>query len=471
MNNSSDKEKSPPIIRSSSQAIAANAIVIVLDSLRADHVGCYGNDWIKTPAMDALADESIVFTRAFPESLPTIPMRLALHTGVRAWPFRQWEKKKGVSIIWAGWQPIPEERETLAEALTKADFQTGFISDTYHYFSPTMNFHRGFRQFLWIRGQEADPYRSTLSLKGDEVKPVFDPPVPEDIEGLAFYQALNVASYLANQGERKKEEDYPAPRVFQEAMTWLDENRNAERFFLLIDAFDPHEPWDPPKKYVDAYDSGYKGREMVSPVYGPCDYLSEAELKHMRARYAAEVTFVDKWLGRFLDYARKLGVLENTLLVLASDHGHQLGEHGLTGKMPQGLWYELVDVPLIIRSPDGTGAGTRVDAFAQHHDIVPTVLASLDATLDAPLKGVDLLQLARNKIRPREHVSCGLHDYSWCRDKRYTFMMRNDGANPQLFDMDADPKQESNLASEEAGVVAEMRAKLLADSDGPLPLV
>lgn len=448
---------------------ARNAIVIVLDSLRADHVGCYGNDWIRTPTLDSLAKESIVFTRAYPESLPTIPMRRALHTGMRAWPFRDWVRRTAANNVWAGWAPIEDDVLTLAEILVKQGFQTGFVTDTYHYFAPGMNFHRGFKQFLWVRGQEADAYRSILPISSDEVEAVFNPNVPEELEGMKYFTAFVIASHLANQAGRSKEEDYPAPRVFREAMDWLDENKKAERFFLLVDAFDPHEPWDPPQKYIDLYDAGYEGKVITAPIYGVSSYLSEGELNHMRARYAAEVTLVDKWLGRFLDRARDLGMLDDTLVVVTSDHGHQLGEHGIVGKLPIGLWYELVDVPLLLTLPNREGAGSRVEAFAQHQDIVPTLLRYLGVDATVPLPGLDLVGLWEGHVEPRERISCGMNDYSLCRDERYAYMVRHDGTNPKLYDMTADPLQQHDLADEERGAVNEMHSKLLADAGGELP--
>jgi arylsulfatase A-like enzyme len=179
---------------------------------------------------------------------------------------------------------------------------------------------------------------------------------------------------------------------------------------------------------------------------------------------------VDHWLGRFLDRARELGMLDDTIVVLTSDHGHQLGEHGLTGKVTRGLWYELVDVPLMIRRPDGLDAGKRVESFAQHHDIAPTVLAALGVAPRAALDGVNLLDLAADRISPREHVSCGYNDYSWCRDGRYAYITRNDGTDIQLFDMEADPLQKQNLAADEPGLVETLQQKLLADAGGPLPV-
>jgi arylsulfatase A-like enzyme len=463
-----EPEHSGAAASGSKGGIATSAIIIVMDSLRADHIGAYGNDWIETPSLDALAGEGIVFTHAFPECLPTIPMRRTLHTGMRTWPFREWVPDKGDIAPYRGWQRIPEEQTTLAETLLLENCQTGFITDTFHHFRPSKNFHRGFQQFVWVRGQEIDPWRSTLTVDPEDVNELVAPGLTETE---AYFQTFMIAQHLANQASREREEDYQAPRVFREAMDWLEENKKAQRFFLLVDSFDPHEPWDPPQKYVDLYaDPEYDGHPMVRTRYGPSDNLTEAQLQHMRARYAAEVTMVDQWLGRFLDRARELGMLEDTLLVVTSDHGHQLGEHGVTGKVARGLWYELVDVPLIIRRPDGIDAGKRVESFVQHHDIAPTVLASLGVAPRVALEGVNLLELAAERISPREHVSCGYNDFSWCRDARYAYITRNDGTDAQLFDMEADPLQKQNLAADELGMVKTLRQKLLADAGGPLPV-
>lgn len=444
-----------------------NVIIVVLDSLRADHVGCYGNDWIRTPTLDRLARESITFTRAFPESLPTIPMRRALHTGCRTWPFHDWAPQRGDIVRAYGWQRIPEDQVTMPEILEREGYHTAFITDAYHQFKPSMNFHRGFRQWRWVRGQELDLYGSRALVKTDEAEAVMPSGLSAEAAG---YLLPLVTQHLANQRLRRSEEDYQAPRVFREAMEWLEENRGVEPFFLLVDSFDPHEPWDPPREYVDLYDPGYRGREVITPRYGPSDYLSEAELRHMRALYAGEVTMVDRWLGLFLDRACDLGMLDNTLLIVTSDHGHQLGEHGLTGKVSWGLWYELMDVPLFLWFPDGARAGTRVDSFAQHQDIAPTVLKALGVEPFAPMDGIDLVALAEGRVAPRDYVISGFNNYAWYRDDRHVYIGRNDGAHPQLFDLSADPLQHHDLSAEEPALVKKLHEYVLAAAGGPLPV-
>src|SRR5215208_7336269 len=108
-----------------------NVILVILDSLRKDHIGVYGNDRIQTPNLDALAGESLRFTQAYPESLPTICARRAIHTGLRTWPFKDrpsWQKE--VSLC--GWLPIPDWQPTLAETLKDKDYRTALVTDTYH---------------------------------------------------------------------------------------------------------------------------------------------------------------------------------------------------------------------------------------------------------------------------------------------------------------------------------------------------
>ena len=127
-----------------------NTVLIIIDSLRQDHVGAYGNEWIQTPNLDAFARESVRFTRCYPESLPTLPVRRALHTGMRTFPFHGHRDYRGEFAGAPGWGPIPEEQETVAELLSAAGYRTALITECYHHFKPSKNFHRGFAQWEWV---------------------------------------------------------------------------------------------------------------------------------------------------------------------------------------------------------------------------------------------------------------------------------------------------------------------------------
>ncbi|HEV3477267.1 MAG TPA: sulfatase [Rubrobacteraceae bacterium] len=325
-----------------------NVVLIILDTLRKDHVGAYGNSWIKTPNLDALARESLRFTRAYPESLPTICARRAIHTGMRTWPFRDWHRYKGVGVNLWGWQPIPEDQTTLAEILKANGYETLLVTDNLQQYDASMNFQRGFDAFDYIRGQTTDPYRPLWTYPPENVRRTL---VRHDSLGPGslpyFFQ------YFANTAYRKSEEDWFAPQVFSRASEFLEATKEGQPFFLVVDGYDPHPPWDPPEKYVALYDDGYDGLEPYTPAEGHIDRFTERQVERMRNLYSAETTMADRWLGKFLDKMDELGLFENTLLVFISDHGFAHGEHGIVGKPPSALWPEVTDIAFFIRHPGG----------------------------------------------------------------------------------------------------------------------
>ncbi|CAN5910947.1 sulfatase [soil metagenome] len=441
-----------------------NVILIILDSLRKDHVGAYGNDWIKTPNLDAFAKESLKFTRAYPESIPTIPARRAIHTGLRTWPFHDWIPQKGETFFPAGWQRIPEDQATLSETLKPEGYTTALISDTQHMFKASMNFQRGFDVFDYIRGQERDRYRSPLRVTEEVVDRY-------TVDGNDGGMRAKVRQHLANTTYRKKEEDWFAPQVFNRASEYLEFARESQPFFLVVDSFDPHEPFDPPKKYVDLYDEGYRGRDPIVPNYGDAGWISELETKRMRNLYAGEVTLTDHWMGNFLNKVDDMGLMGSTLVVVLSDHGVALAEHDATGKPFFGLWPELTDIPFFIRYPGGEGAGETSDYYASTHDVAPTVLGALGIKPRQQMHGQDLGVIANgDSPASRPHFTLGYNDFVWTRDDQYVMFSLNDGSNPRLYDLEEDPEMKNNLAKDKPAVVKRMFDDyVLADAGGPLP--
>jgi len=444
-----------------------NVAVVILDSLRKDHVGVYGNEWIKTPNLDALAEDSMRFTQAYPESIPTIPARRAIYTGMRTWPFRNWIPQKGETFFPAGWQRIPEDQISVAETLVENGYTTGLITDTQHLFKASMNFQRGFDVFDYIRGQERDHWRSPLAISDAAVDRY-------TVEGNDESMREKVRQYLANVAGREGEEDYFAPTVFSRSMDYLDTvaGNGGEPFFLVVDSFDPHEPWDPPQSYIDLYGGGYEGGEPITPNYGKSEYLTERELERMRSLYAAEVTMTDEWFGRFMRKMEDLGLLENTLLFVLSDHGISLGEHGYTGKVDEALWPELTDIPFLVRHPEGKGAGQTSDFYASIHDVAPTVLANMGIEQPQPMEGQDLTPVLEggDPLEERPHFTLGYDEYSWARDEDYVLSVRNDGTQPRLYDLREDPQMDDNIAEANPDVVRRMyREYIVADAGGEPP--
>jgi len=361
-----------------------NVILIVSDTFRYDNLGCYGNERIKTPNLDSFAKKAVVFDRAYTASFPTVPHRHDLYTG-------------RYTFIYSDWEPLPRNELVLAQMLRQSGCVTQLIADTPHILKNGYHYDRGFDGWLWIRGQEGDRYMTSPR----EVKLSCSP-------SKLRYGARTVTQYLRNVSLRRQESDYFVAQTMIAAARWLELNYDQhERFFLHVDTFDPHEPWDPPRWYVEMYESGYEGEEVTYPVYGPCDYLSEDELNHCRALYAGEVTLVDRWIGMLLEKIEDLGLLDDTAVIFTSDHGFYHGEHGLIGKsiiepMATGnsqLYEEVSHIPLIIYHPEIKG-GRRCGALVQPQDITATILELLEAKNLAPMDGRSLLPLLQGEDVP-----------------------------------------------------------------------
>ncbi|MCW4020264.1 MAG: sulfatase [Candidatus Bathyarchaeota archaeon] len=442
-----------------------NVIVVMLDSLRKDHLGCYGNERIHTPNLDEFAKESVTFTRAFPEALPTIPVRKAMHTGMRAFPNRGYVPRKGDTVKIAGWEPMPENQITMSEVFKHEKYLTALFCSTYHMFKPSMNFHRGFTEWEWIRGQEHDPYRTPL--KGDV----------EDLKNLPCELAYGcvghgLASCLANiQGWKTKDDWFPA-KTFGAAIQWLERNRDADRFFLVVDEFDPHEPWCAPKPMLDLYfdTASYKGRRIINTRSGPYRFR-EGELEYTRAQYAAEVTLVDKYVGRLLDKVKELGFWENTVVMVLSDHGHPIMEHGILHKVaPLCLYPELTDLVYMIYHPAKQYAGTRCDAYVSTHDVTPTLLALAGIALPVEMEGRDVWEWVTEETNDRrEYMTLIYGGYVWCQDEEYAYIANLDGGDVRLYDLREDPEQRRNIADQKPDVCGKMYKRVLTDAGGSLP--
>jgi arylsulfatase A-like enzyme len=217
-----------------------NAVVIVTDTLRRDALGCYGGDWIHAPQLDAFARCAVRMDHAYLSSFPTVPCRNDILVG-------------RYSLAYKPWEPMDADAVTLPAILNKAGLQTAMFADTPHPFAPGMLYQRDFAESHLYRGQENDRWGpETLAVK-----------LPCDPSKLRAGKKV-VTQYLRNVAGRKSEQDYFVAQTMSGAAEWLTEKRNPdERFFLYVDTFDPHEPWDPPKEYLDIYDPGYKGQDVI----------------------------------------------------------------------------------------------------------------------------------------------------------------------------------------------------------------
>jgi arylsulfatase A-like enzyme len=277
--------------------------------------------------------------------------------------------------------------------------------------------------------------------------------------------------YFANVANREREEDWFSPQVFTCASEILEAGKGQQPFFLVVDNYDPHAPYDPPEEYVNLYDEPYEGLEPYSPRYGPSSYLTDRQLQRIRALYAAEVTMMDRWLGRFLDKIEELNPFENTFLILLSDYGVAHGKHGILGKPLEALYPELTDIVFMMRHPEGKGAGRTSDFYASTHDVAPTILGFLGVEPEQPMDGKDLSVIFDgDQPQERNHFTLGYDDHVRAMDRDYAMISRNDRLNPLLYDLNADPGMNTDIAKSNQDILNRMwNNYVLKDAGGPLP--
>jgi len=444
-----------------------NLIVVVSDTLRAADLGCYGGRDTRTPQMDVFASQAAVFDAAYPESLPTIPVRRALHTGRRAYPFRDCRPVPWDIVYLPGWQPLDSREDTLAEHLVAQGYHTGFVTDTLPYFAPGMNFTRGFLQWEFVRGQQQDRWRSPHTVTDEMLRRFGDPAEARRHEAL-LYHAANTAGVAG-------EEETSTARVFRWAMRFLEDNRRAQPFYLLVDAFAPHEPWDPPRSYFEIYADPDAGPIVpFLPYQRDWAGLAPERVARAVAGYRGLVSLVDTWFGRFMEALGRLDLLEDTLVTLISDHGTNLGENPdhVVGKPSFALFPAVMQVPLIVRPPGREGPGRRIAEPVYNHDLTATLFDLAGARSEQGLDGRSLRPLLEGAPgwQPREHLTCRYGDDLWCRDEAWWLIYALDGTLQYAFDLAADPGCRSNRAHDCPEAARRLGwQRLLDDAGGEMP--
>jgi arylsulfatase A-like enzyme len=260
--------------------------------------------------------------------------------------------------------------------------------------------------------------------------------------------------------------------VFTEATNTLDAARLRQPFCMVVDCFDPHEPWSPVEKYIRMYsDPGYQGEKIGVTRYGFARNFSEAQLRELHAIYAAEVTQTDHWLGRFMDRFYASGMADNTVILFLSDHGYLLGERGYTGKVPSQLHPELAQVPFVIVHPDGRAAGETSSYFTSTHDVGPTLLSMVGIDPPGWMEGADLSPVldGRQPRQRREFHYGGMYNRFFIRTDDWVLIGDNQGNERTLYDLRTDPHEFVDLVHRHPGVSAELYSTILDAAGGPLP--
>ncbi len=378
-----------PVSGAATASVPQNVIVILLDSLNRRMLGTYGGREFETPNIDRLAARSLVFERHYAGSLPCMPARHDILVGA-------------LDFLWRPWGSIEVWEQSIVRSLIDAGVTTALISDHPHLFeSGGENYHTDFTAWDYQRGHESDPWKTV--------------PDPSWV-GAPALPALTSSRKLHYDGSRtwfRSEEDFPGARTMRAAADWLDVCAPAhDRFFLFVDEFDPHEPFDTPQPWASLYDPDWNGPRIIWPPYSTSTVkngvLSEREARHVRANYGSKLSFIDHWLGRLLDVLDRRQMWDYTAVILLTDHGHYLGERDYFGKPAVPIFPEMGHIPMTVAWPGA--APRRVKALTTSVDIHATISDIFQVGAgDHRTHGRSLLPVVEGtEEQVREHLLTGI---------------------------------------------------------------
>jgi len=411
------------------EAPRPNVLVYLIDTLRADHLGCYGDPRGTSPHIDAFATESVRFAHTVAQSGCTRPTVASIFTGLTP-PLH------GALL---GGDVLAASHRTMASRMREAGYATAGIV-TNSNVAPSLGFGQGFDTYEYLPEQHT----------------------PE------MHQLSDV--------------------VNEHAFAWLRSRPRDRPFFLYLHTTDPHDPYMPRSPYRERFAAGIDpalGLHLSVWKRNRTETASARDIHDLAALYDGEIAFVDEQFGRLLDELRELGLYDSTLIVLIADHGEEFHEHG-TWTHSNNLFTETTHVPLLIKLPKQWGGGTVSDGLAQQVDLLPTVLQACGVEIPAGLQGSSLLP---RLLCP---ASAGADPivYSYLGGKGYSVEMDSvvvDGlalmhyahfpkARPvlELYDLAADPGEQHDIAPrrpvETAYLLAQLkRFELLAPKAEPAP--
>ena len=368
-------------------------MVVLLDSLNRHLLGSYGGTEFETPNLDRLAARAVRFTNHHAGSLPCMPARHDLLVGSLDFPWRPW----GSIEVW--------ETAVTRSLRRDAGISTMLVTDHPHLFEAGgENYHTDFGAWDYLRGHEDDPWRTRPDPSW-----IGAPALPTKVAAIH-------RNYDTSRTWFRAEGDFPGPQTMTAAAQWLDRELGArrgpeDRSLLVVDEFDPHEPFDTPEPWASRYDPDWNGERLIWPPYARNAAearLSEREGRHLRAQYGAKLTMIDHWLGRMIDAVDRHDAWDSTAFVVCTDHGHYLGEHGgVWGKPQVPVYPELGHIPLLIAWP---GVAPRTcDALTTTVDLHATLCDAFEVTPRHRTHGRSLVPLLAGAVsRVREWALCGV---------------------------------------------------------------
>jgi arylsulfatase A-like enzyme len=375
-----------------------NIILVMVDTLRADHMSLYDYQRPTTPFIDSFASDAIVFERARSQAACTFPSVNSLFTSRYAFDYYRLGK---------GQMGIPAEYPTMAEILRARGYSTVAVSA-----SPIVR---------------ATPSKENPNGGFGAGFDVFDETCLWNNARCVNKRALEIVNLLE------------------------------EPFFLYLHYMDPHAHYSPPKSYTRKFAGAYEGHEFIAagqitPIAemlfadGPKVEITERDIQHLVDLYNDEIRYFDGQLNKLFTNWRDDGLIDRSITVITSDHGEELMEHNQVGHC-RGVWDTLTRVPLIIRYPENE-AGQKINAPVQLVDVVPTLLDLLDIEFPGfAAEGVSLVGVIGGEPPQRQYAYCDQSRFRSTDDGRWQLILNGEASTATLFNLPSDPLAQRDLFS------------------------
>lgn len=376
-------------------------INVMFDSLNRHYLPPYGCSFTKTPNFERMARQSIRFDTCYAGSLPCMPARRELHTGRS-------------NFLHRSWGPLEPFDRSMPEILKQNGVYTHLISDHVHYWEDGgATYHLRYNTWENVRGQEGDAWKGIVGGVADR-----DP----NLAAFSGYRDMLYHQDMVNRTYMREEKDHCQIRTFDLGIEFLEKNREKDQWFLQIECFDPHEPYFAPERFKKLYPHKYSKGRFDWPDYREVTE-EEEDIGHIRCEYAALLSLCDEQLGRVLDFMDAHDMWKDTMLIVNTDHGFLLGEHGFWAKMYMPLYEEMTHIPLFIWDPRYGKKGESRKSLVHTTDIPATVLSFFGQPLPPEMTGTDLAPVIKEDRSVREGALFGVFgSYICCTDGRYVYM-------------------------------------------------
>jgi len=387
-----------------------NIILISIDTLRADHLGCYNYPHETSPSLDKFREDAILFRRCMAQA----PSTLASHASILTSLIPSHH-----NAFFTRSQALPEEILTLAEILQEKGYYTVSFND------------------------------------GGQIAPRFGLN-----QGFDLYESMD---------SKTKTGQLNFKQIVDSSIHWLKEN-TAKRFFLFLHTYETHHPYTPEDKYLKLFELDYKGKlpkhisvELIKQINNGEVTLDEEDKKHIINAYDAEIRSMDDSFSKLIKFLKENNLYESTLIIFTSDHGEEFGEHGIWATHSHSLFNDQLHVPLIIKLPNSRFSARKVDYLVRSIDILPTVLDLLGKKEGGRFEGFSLYPYIKGTTPKKVVFAISQRDMQETFVPSHWSIMTRKWKlyNNKLYNLFMDPGQLSDVSSSQSDLKKSLEKKAL----------